>query len=1045
MSKCAFVSSAWSRRNWIVLATLILGLPGLRADQSILVRSGNGVVGSQDTQVHSVRYAVGQDTPPTASDFAAVQAGTDAYIDTPYPTYLTPANFSDPLAQWIGTTSALGAGSALYGIPFKVTDPIIAAATLSLGYSVDNLVHGVFINGTEISNFVSDGDYHGEYYYMRSDIASLLIPNATNWLYIKTYDSGGFAGLMFSATITTQGTSPGAPTITPNEGGNAGSVSFRIIGSGFEAGTSPGATPAHANPTVTLTGTGATITATNVNVVSPNILTGTFPLTGASAGVDTVTVTNWGGTSVALTNAFTVSAGGAAQLSIQKIGNEAVAGYNESFFITVTNTGAVDSGATSVDEVLQPGFTFSLAQPTPTTTATSPDITSPDANATYTSWLEWNLPNVPAGSTANLTYTAKLNSTFPANSPVVGPSCLQAAQGDCFDVWSTCVNQVVTSIGGIPTDCPKGLGLFVPPVGPICAGAVWGCTIGYAACELTAKYTCASATYDAKAAKDPNYVSGPSGYGSLGWFKPNPPFQYSLSYENEASATKAATNVYLSDTFDPTKFDLSTLVLNGFVIAGIMHSLASIPLVNQPVVADIDLRPTQQLIVRVNASLDSSDGNVTVSLQSLDPSTGLAPTDPTVGFLAPGADGSVLLTAQPISASTTGTAFQDGGSVIFDFNAAINTNIWINTVDVTPPTSKVVALSAVTANPSLNVAWSGTDVGSGIQYYSIYVSDSGAAYTAWQTNVTTTSATYTGTVGHTYGFYSIATDNVNNLESAKTSADTTVQVVPMIGTTTTVSASANPANVGASVTFTASVAPAGGTGIPTGTVTFNDGSTPLGTGTLNASAQATYSTSALAAGSHSITAVYGGDSTYTGSTSAVLSQVVNAPAFTISVSPNTVTVTQGQSGQTTVTITPVGGFSSAISLSCSGVPTNSTCTLSPSSVTPTGNNAAITSTVSIATNVKTTAATDDNLLRRRGIALALVLFGAPMLWFLGARKARRNWFLLMVLTAASVGIAAALAGCGSSGPTTPKGSSTVTITAAAGSSTQTATVSLTVQ
>ncbi len=356
-----------------------------------------------------------------------------------------------------------------------------------------------------------------------------------------------------------------------------------------------------------------------------------------------------------------------------------------------------------------------------------------------------------------------------------------------------------------------------------------------------------------------------------------------------------------------------------------------------------------------------------------------------------------------------------------------------------------MALSAVTANPSLNVAWSGTDVGSGIQYYSIYVSDSGAAYTAWQTNVTTTSATYTGTVGHTYGFYSIATDNVNNLESAKTSADTTVQVVPMIGTTTTVSASANPANVGASVTFTASVAPAGGTGIPTGTVTFNDGSTPLGTGTLNASAQATYSTSALAAGSHSITAVYGGDSTYTGSTSAVLSQVVNAPAFTISVSPNTVTVTQGQSGQTTVTITPVGGFSSAISLSCSGVPTNSTCTLSPSSVTPTGNNAAITSTVSIATNVKTTAATDDNLLRRRGIALALVLFGAPMLWFLGARKARRNWFLLMVLTAASVGIAAALAGCGSSGPTTPKGSSTVTITAAAGSSTQTATVSLTVQ
>jgi hypothetical protein len=58
-------------------------------------------------------------------------------------------------------------------------------------------------------------------------------------------------------------------------------------------------------------------------------------------------------------------------------------------------------------------------------------------------------------------------------------------------------------------------------------------------------------------------------------------------------------------------------------------------------------------------------------------------------------------------------------------------------------------------------------------------------------------------------------------------------------------------------------------------VTFKDGATTLGTGTLNGSGQATFSTSLLTAGSHSITAVYGGDSDFNGSTSAALIQSVS--------------------------------------------------------------------------------------------------------------------------------------------------------------------------
>ncbi len=96
-----------------------------------------------------------------------------------------------------------------------------------------------------------------------------------------------------------------------------------------------------------------------------------------------------------------------------------------------------------------------------------------------------------------------------------------------------------------------------------------------------------------------------------------------------------------------------------------------------------------------------------------------------------------------------------------------------------------------------------------------------------------------------------------------------------IATVTSLASSPNPSRPLQSVTFTATVSPSSGTTTPTGTVTFLDGTTTLGTGTLDNTGKATYVTLALSQGSHSITAQYGGDSTYASSTSAVLSQVVS--------------------------------------------------------------------------------------------------------------------------------------------------------------------------
>src|SRR5206468_4047610 len=88
------------------------------------------------------------------------------------------------------------------------------------------------------------------------------------------------------------------------------------------------------------------------------------------------------------------------------------------------------------------------------------------------------------------------------------------------------------------------------------------------------------------------------------------------------------------------------------------------------------------------------------------------------------------------------------------------------------------------------------------------------------------------------------------------------------GTTTGVVSSINPSVSGQPVTFTATVkAKTSGAGTPTGTVTFRDGPTTLGTGTLNASGHATFVTSTLAVGPHPITASYGGNATFSGRTS----------------------------------------------------------------------------------------------------------------------------------------------------------------------------------
>lgn len=186
---------------------------------------------------------------------------------------------------------------------------------------------------------------------------------------------------------------------------------------------------------------------------------------------------------------------------------------------------------------------------------------------------------------------------------------------------------------------------------------------------------------------------------------------------------------------------------------------------------------------------------------------------------------------------------------------------------------------------------------------------------------------------------SIAFPASQNFHSATSAALNQVILPPAtpLQSNVALASSLNPSTQGQTVTFTATVtASATFPVIPTGTVTFFDGTLNLGNSVVNpATGIATFATSTLAIGSHPITAAYSGAAgngsttpAILASTSTVLTQTVLSPippSFTLTVSPSPLTVGVGDTGILLVNVQALGGFSQPVALTCAGLPTESTC------------------------------------------------------------------------------------------------------------------------
>jgi hypothetical protein len=402
------------------------------------------------------------------------------------------------------------------------------------------------------------------------------------------------------------------------------------------------------------------------------------------------------------------------------------------------------------------------------------------------------------------------------------------------------------------------------------------------------------------------------------------------------------------------------------------------------------------------------------------------------------------VTSGPASVTGSTLTFTGTGSVTVRADQAANADYTAATASVTftvnPAPLTVTANNKTRSYGSANPSLDGTLTG-------VVSAD----------NITATYAT-TATATSDVGAYPITATlidlnkRLSNYVVTNTSGTLTITAV---ATATKLQSSATTVNLPSTFTLTAKVSSTAGT--PAGTVTFSSGTTSLGTATLDNTGTANLAVTTAPTGTDSITAAFIGSKDYAASSSGVVTVIVysGSPNYNLKASPTTLSIKQGQSGTTTISLTGVNGYAGTVSFSCGSLPAGMGCNFAPASLVAKTDGSAVTSILTITTTGPTA------MLNRAGgnplfamyWAMGFGAFGFVLVGT-GIRRKTAVMILLAMLTLALMLSMAACGGSSSSssgnnGSGTPVGSSIVTVSAVASASgtqpaTPTQAVSLTV-
>jgi hypothetical protein len=293
---------------------------------------------------------------------------------------------------------------------------------------------------------------------------------------------------------------------------------------------------------------------------------------------------------------------------------------------------------------------------------------------------------------------------------------------------------------------------------------------------------------------DPNNIVGPEGYGPGRWVPSGSSLGYTIQFENDpalasAPAKRVTITLPLDANFDPRTFRLGDFGFGGLIF--------NIPAGSAFYQTRLDLSASKGYYVDLIAGVDIVNRQAFWTLTTIDPATGDVPQNALIGFLPPDnnppeGEGYVTCTIIPLAGVTNGTPVAAKATIVFDNQPPMDTPYTLNTLQTGQPSSSVLPLPAVTLNPTFDVAWQGvvTSGGSGVSSYDIYASNNGGNYYQWLQGTTLSHAPFVGQPGNTYAFYSIAHDNVGNIQPAPTNADAVTfissNLPPVIGPITNV-------------------------------------------------------------------------------------------------------------------------------------------------------------------------------------------------------------------------------------------------------------------